>query len=115
MPEPHSHDGTTDATPTPQNFFERWIAPYFRKPDLWPVMLVLIAHAVLGLGIALIEVQRGGGAFPWSIVLLCVGLGVAAIASDARAGRPRLATGICASVWLGAVVAAVGADRAGIY
>ena len=95
--------------------FERWVAPYFREPSLWPVMLVLVAHAVLGLGIALLEVRRGAGGFAW----LSVALGVACLAGaavrDARRGSAGLASGICLSIWALSVATAWLADRYDLY
>jgi hypothetical protein len=41
-------DAAADAAPeTPGRRFERWLAPFYEEPTLWPVLIVLTAHAVL--------------------------------------------------------------------
>lgn len=97
-------------------FAERWIAPFVREPLLWPVGIVLIAHAVAFLAPVLLLALRDRrfgalGALTGIVVLS----GAAARAELARLHRPGVVCGLLAATWACAVAAAVLAHRTGIF
>jgi hypothetical protein len=84
MPERPPRPPPTEDPEANLPFAERWIAPFFREPMLWPVGIVLIAHAVAFLApVLLFSVRdRKLGALA-ALALLLVMSG-----SAARAGKP---------------------------
>jgi predicted alpha/beta hydrolase family esterase len=97
-------------------FAERWVAPFVREPLLWPVMIVIVAHAVAFLAPVLLLALRERrlaalGALTGVIVLS----GAAVRAELARLHRPGVVCGLLAATWGLAVVAALVAHRTGIF
>jgi hypothetical protein len=101
-----------DAAPSP---VDRWIAPYFGDSALWPVTIVLLAHGVLGIGVAALDAWRGG--FGYGVVALVpIALGsVASWQRDARRGRVGATSGALLACWVLGLACAVAADRYGVY
>jgi hypothetical protein len=94
---------------------DRAIAPYFREPALWPVAIVLIAHVILGIGVALLDALRSGMGYGL-VALVLIGAGTAAaLASDLRRRRLGIAAGALLACWVLGAAAAWAADRYGIY
>ncbi len=94
---------------------DRIIAPYFREPGLLPVTIVLLAHGVLGVGVALLDAVRGGMGFGL-IALLLVGAGTGlAFTRDLRRRRLGLASGSLATCWVLGALCAWAADHYGFY
>jgi len=82
------------------SLLERAILPYLREPTLWPVLLVLLAHAIVLVAQLLVFAWRdgGGGTF--------MGLGALAVLSLAAARlevrdrrRPGAITALVAVIW----------------
>ena len=97
-------------------FSERWIAPFFREPLLWPVAAVIIAHAVAFLAPVLLLGLRDRrisalGALTGVVVLS----GSAVRAEWTRLSRPGVVCALLATIWTLAALAAVVAHRTGIF
>ncbi len=94
---------------------DRVVAPYFREPGLWPVTIVLLAHGVLGVGVALLDAVRNGMGFGL-VALVLVGAGTgAAFARDLRRGRLGLTSGSLTTFWVLGALCAWAADHYGFY
>ena len=94
---------------------DRAIAPYFREPMLWPVAIVLVAHGVLGIGVALLEALRNGVGFGL-VALVLVGFATAwALLRDARRRRFGATCITLATCWTLGALAAWAADHYGLY
>jgi len=94
---------------------DRAIAPYFREPGLWPVTIVLLAHGVLGVGVALLDAIRGGmgyGLIALVLVGACTGW---ALARDAWRRRFGLTSGSLIFCWALGSLCAWAADHYGLY
>ncbi|HEX5068555.1 MAG TPA: hypothetical protein VFY49_20715 [Myxococcota bacterium] len=106
-----------DAEPDPSlPFAERWVAPFVREPLLWPVALVIIAHAVAFLAPVLLLGLRDRrisalGALAGILVLS----GSAVRAELARRHKPGVVCGILGVIWIFAIATAFVADRTGIF
>ena len=97
-------------------FAERWIAPFVREPLLWPVAFVIIAHAVAFLAPVLLLALRDRrisalGALTGILVLS----GAAVRAEVTRQRRAGMVCALLAVTWACAVLAAIAADRTGIF
>jgi hypothetical protein len=94
---------------------ERALLPYLREPTLWPVLAVLLAHAVAFVAPMLVLVWREAHA--WSILGLSV-LGVPSLLGigleirDRR--RPRLLSALIVAAWACCGAGAVAAVRVGL-
>jgi hypothetical protein len=100
---------------TAETLPDRALAPFVRDRGLWPVTLVLFAHAVLGVALSLVEVWRAPNG--WSLTALSL-FGAGSVASfghdlvERRFGVTSRALALC---WgLGALAAWVVA-RSGLY
>jgi len=94
---------------------DRCVAPFVRDPGLWPVTLVLAAHAVLGIAVALLEVWRGPGAFGLAALALLGAGSIACFAHDWAQRRLGLASRALALCWAFGALAAWGLARSGVY
>jgi hypothetical protein len=47
-----------EAEPVPRDWVDRFILPFIRESTLWPVLIVLVAHAVAFIGPALLFAVR---------------------------------------------------------
>jgi dienelactone hydrolase len=95
--------------------FERFVAPFFEEPTLWPVLVVLVAHALLIGGVVLAFGVRDRNPFALaSLALMLVGtvdMGVRQV----RARRfGRIGWGL-AGFWIGSAVAALLASRFHVF
>ena len=94
---------------------DRAIGPYFRESALWPVAIVLLAHGVLGIGVALLDAIRSGMGYGLvALALIGVGTG-SSLVSDLRRRRLGIASGALLACWVLGALAAWGADRYGWY
>jgi hypothetical protein len=94
---------------------DRAIAPYFREPALWPVAIVLVAHGVLGIGVALLEALRNGMGFGL-VALVLVGCATAwAVVHDARRRRLGATCITLVTCWTLGALSAWAADHYGLY
>lgn len=92
---------------------DRWVLVFVREPTLWPVLLVVVAHAVAFLGPLLLHVFRDGGAFAAAVLALLAGLSVAGLAWEWRRRGVGALTGLLAATWALSGAAALAADRFG--
>lgn len=94
---------------------DRIVAPYFREAALWPVTIVLLAHGVLGVGVALLDAVRDGMGFGL-VALVLVGAGTGtAFAHDLRRRRIGLTSGSLTTFWVLGALCAWAADHYGFY
>ncbi len=94
---------------------DRAIAPYFREPGLLTVLIVLVAHGVLGLGVALLDAIRAGMGYGL-VALVLVGVGsVLAFVHDVRQRRLDFTSGTPLFCWVAGAACAWAADRFGFY
>lgn len=94
---------------------DRIIAPYFQEPGLWPVLFVLLAHGVLGIGVALLDALRGGLGYGL-VALVLVGAGtVWAFVRDLRRRRFGLTCRSLSICWVLGAASAWAADHYGLY
>jgi hypothetical protein len=100
---------------TRRSLADRAIAPYFREPALWPVAIVLVAHGILGIGVALLDAIRSGIGYGLvALVLVAAGTGYA-LATDLRARRFSVTSGALLACWILGAAAAWAVDRYGWY
>ena len=60
--------------PAPRDWIDRFILPFVREPTLWPVLIVLIAHAVAFLGPAMLFAVRDQGRGSIAVLALLAAL-----------------------------------------
>lgn len=108
---------TADAAPGRPTVgrLERFVAPFFEEPTLWPVLFVLIAHAVLIGGVLLAFGLRDRNPFALAalglLLMATVDIGVRQI----RARRiGRIGWGL-AGFWVGSALAALVASRLHVF
>ena len=94
---------------------DRALAPFFRDRALWPVTLVLAAHAVLGLALVLVDVRRSPGGFSLGALALVGAATVSSVARDLARGRFGLASRALAGCWLLAALSTWVVERTGLY
>lgn len=94
---------------------DRWIAPYFRDMSLWPVMLVVTAHLVLGIALALLDATRHLGRFGIAVLLGAAVGTAAALRADLRRGRLGVTSRFLLVMWAGGALTAWAADHWGLY
>jgi hypothetical protein len=94
---------------------DRAIAPYFREPALWPVTIVLLAHGVLGVGVALLEALRSGMGFSLVSLVLLLVLTVWSLARDLRIRRCGVTSASLIVCWSFGALTAWAADHYGLY
>lgn len=117
MPDPRDRGASVEsiAGASRRSLADRAIAPYFREPALWPVAIVLIAHGILGIGVALLDAIRSGMGYGL-VALVLVGAGTGyAVVSDLRRRRLGVASRALLACWVLGALAAWGADRYGWY
>jgi hypothetical protein len=118
--ERRSGDAGVARGPGPDAFrgvsrLERAILPFLREPTLWPVLLVIVGHAIVVLAPLLIFAWRDGSSGALTSLVLLAGLSIAAGGSELRARR-RLGAigGLAAVTWSLSAIAAWLAARAEI-
>jgi len=106
--------GCSGRMPT-EPLVDRCVAPFFRDRGLWPVTLVLVAHAVLGAALSLVEVWRAPSG--WSLTALAIlGTGsVACFARDLVEQRFGLTSRVLSLCWALGALSAWGVARSGLY
>ena len=89
-----------DETPVAQHGYatrvDRFLAPYFTEPALLPVRIVLLAHVVLAIAVAVLDTWRSFAGFAVLALLLMIGASLVSGAFDWRHGR----VGIVGRTWL---------------
>jgi len=102
--------------PAPRDWVDRFILPFVREPTLWPVLIVLIAHAVAFIGPAMLFAARDGSRASWVVLALLAALSGLVIRFEWRRDQ-RLAslTGVTAVTWLGSAGFAWISGRTGIF
>ena len=97
-------------------FAERWVAPFVREPLLWPVGVVIIAHAVAFLApVMLLGLRDRRISALGALAGIAVLSGAAARAELARRHKPGVVCALLAVIWLFAGATAFAAHRAGIF
>lgn len=106
----------TSLEPAPdRSLVDRMIAPYFAEPSLWPVLLVLLAHGVLGVGVALLDAIRDGMGFgAISLGFIAVGT-LFALAGDLRRRHIGFTSISLLCSWAFGALTAWAADHYGLY
>ena len=95
---------------------ERWLLPFVRDSTLWPVLLVVIAHAAAFLAPALLLALRDRRIPAQAALLLLAAFTVDSVWRELRRrGRVGALNGVVLCTWLLSVVLAVVADRYGIF
>lgn len=94
---------------------ERLIAPYFREPTLWPVLLVLLVHAAVVLAVLLLAAVRARGLAALAAMALLLVLSADGVRRDLQRRRLGLVSRAVGVIWILAALAAWGAHRTGIY
>ncbi|MGH0029216.1 MAG: hypothetical protein ACQGVC_05465 [Myxococcota bacterium] len=94
---------------------DRFLAPYVRDAALWPVTIVLLAHVVLGVGVAALDTWRSG--MGWGAVSLgaFVAATLACWIHDARLRRFGTTSWLLLGSWAVGLACAVAADHYGVY
>jgi hypothetical protein len=90
--------------------------PFVRDPTLWPVLIVVIGHAVAFLApILLLALRDGRGSAATALALLVVMSGGVVRSELHRVGRPGALSVVLLVTWtLGGGIAIL-ADRTGIF
>ena len=97
-------------------FAERWIAPFVHEPLLWPVGLVIIAHAVAFLApVFLLGLRDRRISALGALAGIAVLSGAAVRAELARRHKPGVVCGLLAAIWVFAAATAFAAHRTGIF
>ena len=98
----------------PEGRVDRWIMPFFHEPTLWPVLLVVIGHAMAGLAPLMLAAVRDGSAWAEGLVFAfaALSLGVA-VYEVRRRGRPGALSACMAVTWVLSVALAWVANRQG--
>lgn len=104
-----------DAAPVDENSrvgrFERFLSPFFEEPTLWPVTLVLGAHAFLGGAVLLAMAARARNVFAMAALALLLVMTGDVLFRCARARRMgRIGWGVVA-LWIGSALGAALATR----
>lgn len=94
---------------------ERALAPLFRDPGLWPVTFVLLAHVVLAIAILLLDALRSPGPFGLAALALLVVASADAWRRDLVRRRLGTLGAVLIVSWALGAIAAVAADRFGLY
>jgi hypothetical protein len=90
---------------------DRWLLVFVREPTLWPVLLVVIGHAIALLAPLLLWAIRDGQRGPgWTLALLALPC-VAGISWELRDRGPGALTGLLFSTWALSVAAAIASDH----
>jgi hypothetical protein len=102
--------------PAPRDWVDRFILPFVREPTLWPVLIVLIAHAVAFIGPALLFAVRDGGR-GWTVVLAGLALLSLGVVRFEWRRDHRLAslTAVTAITWAGSAAFAWVSHRTHIF
>jgi hypothetical protein len=94
---------------------DRWLLPFVRDSTLWPVLLVVVAHAAAFLAPALVFALRDRRLPAQAAVLLLAALTVRVVGGELRRRRRVGAlNAVLLSVWLLGGTLAVVSDRYGI-
>ena len=98
------------------DWIDRWILYWVRESTLWPILLVLIGHAVAFVGPLMIwSVREGDVGSGVTLVALAVGT-VLLMRVEIRARkRPGALAGLLLSTWALTGLCAWGAARSGIF
>lgn len=98
------------------HWVDRWILPFVREPTLWPVLVVVIGHAIaLAAPLLLLAVRDGSGGAAASLALLGLASLAIALLELRRRGRLGPLAGLLLTTWLLSAAAAWAADRFGIF
>lgn len=79
---------------------DRWILVFVREPTLWPVLLVVIGHAVALLAPLLLWALRDGQRGPAVTLALLGALSATGVVWELRRRGPGALTGLLVSTWL---------------
>lgn len=90
---------------------DRWVLVFVREPTLWPVLVVLIGHAVALLAPLLLWALRDGRSGPLVLLSLLGAGSLSGVAWELRRRGPGALTGLLASTWLLSAGAAWLANR----
>lgn len=58
--------------PDPDNALDKWVLPYVRQAELWPVLLALLGHVWVVFALAMLSAWRAGNPlayFPLGVLL----------------------------------------------
>ena len=90
---------------------DRWLLVFVREPTLWPVLLVVVGHAIALLAPLLLWAIRDGQSGPaWTLALLALPC-VAGTAWELRHRGPGALTGLILSTWGLSAATAIAADH----
>ena len=88
----------------PRDWVDRFILPFVREPTLWPVLIVLVAHAVAFIGPAMLFAIRDGGPGSRTTLALLALLSALVIRFEWRRDHHLASlTALTALTWLGSL------------
>jgi hypothetical protein len=98
------------------SWVDRWLLPFVREPTLWPVLLVVIGHAMAIIAPLLLLAVRDRSV-PASVALLgLVAVSGVTVRFDLRrSGRPAALSWVVLVTWLGSGAVAWLAHRTGAF
>ncbi|MEQ1504148.1 MAG: hypothetical protein ABMB14_18035 [Myxococcota bacterium] len=119
MPQPERPPPLRLVEPQPPgwpDWIEEWVLPYLREPTLWPVLVALLGHVVVGLVPPMLAVWRTGSAWA-AVALALVAVGsLGAIGFEVgRFRRPGAVSLAVIGTWALAVGTAILAARTGLW
>ena len=95
---------------------KRWVLPFVEDPLLWPVLLVVIGHAVALVTPVLLLAVRDRRIPAMGALALLVGLSVSVVSGDLRRrGRPAAPSVFVLVTWALSGAAAVAAHRYALF
>jgi len=116
MPQDPPDDPTAPSRgPAEGPAFERWVAPFFRDPSLWPVLFVATASFVTLGAAALLLAFAERNLFALGAVLVLALVSVDVALRERRRGRFGLASGCLVGYWILAAASAIVVARSGWF
>ncbi len=99
-----------------ERFLDVWIVPYVRDATLWPVLAVVVAHAMVGIApLLLLSFRDSGVGSGVTLGLLAGASALGGIQEIRLRGRPAELSWILIATWAGAAAAAWVADGYGLF
>lgn len=94
----------SEPEPEPRDWVDRFILPFVRESTLWPVLIVLIAHAVAFIGPAMLFAVRDGSRASAVVVALLLVASALVVRFEWRRDHRLAALTITTAVtWLASV------------
>jgi hypothetical protein len=109
-------DGQDDETASQPDGVERWILPYLEESTLWPVLIVLVAHIVAFVAVALLFAIRDHRTLAIAVVAMLALFSPRVVRYEwRRRGRPASLSVGLAVIWICSFVAAYSLDHWSLF